>query len=121
MKKLFAALSLAGLLVAEGCASLPVGFAEVREIKAAPASFDGKEVKLKGRLKVLAKVPLIDTALYALDDGTGEIMVIPAEKFLQVDQGTIAISGVVESMAILGGSGFGLHIRDARKLSILGN
>lgn len=121
MKKLFVVLSMAGLLVAGGCASLPVGFTEVREIKAAPANFDGKEVKLKGRLKVLAKVPLIDTALYSLDDGTGEIMVIPAEKSMPVGQGTVAISGVVESMAILGGSSLGLHVRDARKLSILGN
>lgn len=121
MKKLFAALSVAGLLVAGGCASLPLGFTEVREIKAAPASFEGKEVKLKGRLKVFAKVPLIEVALYSLDDGTGEIMVVPAEKSLPVDQGTIAISGVVESMAIVGGSSLGLHVKDARKLPILGN
>lgn len=121
MKKLFAALTVMGLLLAGGCASLPVGFTDVREIKAAPANFDGKEVKLKGRLKVLAKVPLIEVALYSLDDGTGEIMVIPAEKTLPVDQGTIAISGVVESMAIVGGSSLGLHIKDARKLPVFGN
>jgi hypothetical protein len=121
MKKVLAALSVAGLLLAGGCASLPVGFTEVREIKAAPASFDGKEVKLKGRLKVLAKVPLMEVALYSLDDGTGEIVVIPAEKTMPIDQGTVVISGVVDSMAIMGGSALGLHIRDARKLSILGN
>lgn len=119
MKKILMLASLVGLLW--GCASLPLGFTEVREIKAAPASFEGKEVKLKGRLKVLAKVPLIEVALYSLDDGTGEIMVVPAEKSLPVDQGTIAISGVVESMAIVGGSSLGLHVKDARKLPILGN
>lgn len=121
MKGFFAALSLVGLLVAGGCASLPLGFTDIREIKAAPASFDGKEVKLKGRIKVLAKLPLIEAALYALDDGTGEIMIIPADKSLAAEQGAVAISGVVDSVAVVGGTSLGLHIKDAKKLSVFGN
>ena len=45
-----AGFSLATVMLA-GCDYLPFGYTPIKDIVAAPANFDGKEVKLKGKVK----------------------------------------------------------------------
>lgn len=115
MKKILLAVICAGLLGLSGCDYLPFGFTPVKEIVASPAQFEGKEVRVKGKVKDITKVPLLDLHLYVLDDGSGEVTVVTSESLPAVDE-TVALKGVVESMAIMGGESIGLRIKETKRL-----
>lgn len=104
-----------GLAALVGCASLPFGYTQIREITAAPASFEGKEIKIRGKVKSLTRIPLLEIGMFTLDDGTGEIAVIPAGT-VPAEQEVVTISGKVESLAIIGGRSIGLHIKETGRL-----
>src|ERR1700741_505065 len=80
-RTLCCAFLVAGAVALGGCDYLPFGFTPVKEIVSAPAQFEGKEVKLKGRAKNTVK--LLGVQIYKLQDDTGEIAVstnaLPAE------------------------------------------
>ena len=67
MASLFAAAALAG------CDYLPFGYTAIRDIVAAPANFEGKEVKLKGKVTDITRVPIVELKSFALNDDTAEI------------------------------------------------
>lgn len=98
-----------------GCASLPFGYTQIHEIAAAPASFEGKEIKVKGKVKSLTKIPLLEISMFILDDGTGEMLVIPAGT-MPAERDSVALSGRVESFAIIGGRSIGLHLKETKRL-----
>lgn len=102
------------LLVLSGCNYLPFGQTPVKEILAAPAQFEGKEVRVKGKVKEITKIPLVDLNLYVVDDGSGEVMVIAHDKLPAVND-TVSVSGVVESAAIIGGQSLGLRIKETKR------
>ncbi len=112
MKKV---LLLAGLLALGGCVYLPVGYTSIKEINEAPANFDGKEVKVKGTVKDLTKIPFLDVKQYVLDDGTGEILVI-TEGTLPAERETVVVRGKVESPVIVGGQALGLHLKEIERV-----
>jgi hypothetical protein len=116
-KWMFVALALA--LLATGCNFIPFGFTTIKEISDAPANFDGKEIKLKGTVKSVTKVPMLDIKLYMLEDGTGQVTVIPSGD-MPGENETIAISGIVENVAIIGGKSLGMHIKETRRLPTFG-
>src|SRR4030042_395730 len=107
MKKILLGVILAGLLALSGCDYLPFGFTPVKEIVTSPAQFEGKEVRVKGKVKDIVKVPLVDLKLYVLDDGSGEVTVMTGENLPAVNE-TVSLKGVVESMATMGGESIGL-------------
>jgi hypothetical protein len=115
MKKILSLGLLLWLAALVGCASLPFGFTKISEITAAPASFEGKEIKIKGKVKSLTKITLLDISMFTLDDGTGEILVIPSGA-PPAEQETVAISGKVESVAIIGGRSMGIHFKEIKRL-----
>lgn len=104
-----------GLAALAGCASLPFGYTQIREITAAPASFVGKEIKIRGKVKSLTRIPLLEIGMFTLDDGTGEILVIPAGT-VPAEQEVVTISGKVESLAIIGGRSIGLHFKETGRM-----
>ena len=115
MKKMLLGVALAGLLALAGCDYLPFGFTPVKEIVTSPAQFEGKEVRVKGKVKDIVKVPLVDLKLYVLDDGSGEVTVVTGESLPAVNE-TVSLKGVVESMAIMGGESIGLRIKETKRL-----
>ena len=115
MKKMLLGVILAGLLALSGCDYLPFGFTPVKEIVTSPAQFEGKEVRVKGKVKDIVKVPLVDLKLYVLDDGSGEVTVVTGENLPAVNE-TVSLKGVVESMAIMGGESIGLRIKETKRL-----
>ena len=115
MKKMLLGVILAGLLALSGCDYLPFGFTPVKEIVTSPAQFEGKEVRVKGKVKDILKVPLVDLKLYVLDDGSGEVTVVAGENLPAVNE-TVTLKGVVESMAIMGGESIGLRIKETKRL-----
>ena len=112
-----AALALAGALAAvimtAGCDYLPFGYTPIREITAAPGQFEGKEVKIKGRVKNVLK--LLGVRAYSLQDDTGNITVV-TEGQLPAENSEVALRGVVKSAAIIGGSAIGLKVDETKRL-----
>ncbi|HSQ02946.1 MAG TPA: hypothetical protein VLN59_02850 [Burkholderiales bacterium] len=103
------------LLAFAGCESLPFGYTSIREIVAAPGQFDGKEVKLRGTVTGGLKVPVIDIKGYTLRDDTGEIPVL-THGTLPATNARVALTGVVKSLAIIGGESLGLRVEEIKRL-----
>lgn len=98
-----------------GCEYLPFGYTPVKDIVAAPANFEGKEVKLKGQVKDLTKIPLLDLKSFVLQDKSGEIA-ITTKGNLPAMNDEVALTGTVASTAIIGGQALGLHVREIKRL-----
>jgi cytochrome c-type biogenesis protein CcmE len=103
-----AALLLTVLLLA-GCDYLPFGFTSVTEILAHPTSFEGQEVKIRGTVKDVTKVPILDLKVYTVQDHGAGIAVFTNGTLPAVGQ-TVTVKGKVESTAIINGQSLGLHI-----------
>jgi hypothetical protein len=116
MKRTLLGAALAGLLILAGCDYLPFGFTPVKEIVSSPARFEGKEIRIKGKVKDILKVSLIDLKAYVLDDGSGGVVAVIARDSLPEVNQTVTVRGVVESMAIVGGQSIGLRIKEIRRL-----
>jgi uncharacterized protein YdeI (BOF family) len=91
-----AAFALVSAIALVGCAS---GYTRVREIKAAPDSFVGKEVSLQGTVGRVVDPARADA--YLLRDGSGEIMVVTRGK-LPAPESEVALRGVVKSVVTRG-------------------
>ena len=106
-----AALALAAALSLAGCDYF--GFTPIKEIVATPAHFDGKEVKIRGRVTRVAKVLAMKG--YNLRDETGEITVITYGK-LPAENDEVSIKGKVTSSVIMSGSAIGLRVEETQRL-----
>lgn len=113
MKRIWMGAILLGLLLS-GCDYLPFGQTQVKEIVAAPVQFEGKEVRIRGKVKDVTRIPLINLSMYIVDDGSGEITVLAQDKLPAMDE-TVNVRGVVESAAILGGQSIGLRIKELKR------
>lgn len=114
MGKLLLSSLLAGVLALGGCDYLPVGTTPVKDILAAPAGFEGKEVKLRGTVKEVTKVPFLDIRQYVLSDGGDEIVVVTSAD-LPAEKSTVLVKGKVESALIVAGQPLGLHLRETAR------
>ena len=106
-----AVLALAGMLSLSGCDYF--GFTPIKEILAKPAQFDGKVVKIKGRVTRVAKILAMKG--YNLRDDSGEITVITYGK-LPAENDEVAIKGKVMSAVIMSGSAIGLRVEETQRL-----
>lgn len=107
------ALLIAVLLLA-GCDALGLGVTPIREVTTAPANFEGKEIRLKGRVVSVTKVPLLDMKAYTLRDDSGEITVTTQGALPAVND-AIGVSGTVKSAAIIGGQSLGLRVEEVKR------
>jgi hypothetical protein len=106
-----AALALAAVLSLVGCDYF--GFTPVKDIVAAPAQFEGKEVKIKGT--VGSPVQLLNLRTFAVKDETGEIMVT-TNGSLPPAGAQVAVKGTVKSVVIVGGKSAGLRVEETQRL-----
>ena len=102
----------AASLALGGCDYLPFGFTPVKEILSAPAQFEGKEVKLKGRVKNTVK--LLGVQVYKLQDETGEITV--STSALPAENAEVVVKGIVKSAVIVGGESLGLRVEEIKRV-----
>ncbi|MBI2311937.1 MAG: hypothetical protein HYU77_05485 [Betaproteobacteria bacterium] len=109
-----AALALAAGLLG-GCDSLPFGYTPVKEILAAPASFEGREVKVKGTVTDVTRIPLVNLQSFVLQEEGAEITVVTEGK-LPAKGERVASKGTVTSAAIIGGKSLNLRIREIERL-----
>jgi hypothetical protein len=103
------------LLVSAGCQYLPVGLTSVKDILKNPAAYDGRQVKVKGTVSGITKIPLIDEKFYLLSDGGAQIAIVTNANTPPANSKVIVI-GRVENVAILNNQGLGLHIRELKRI-----
>jgi hypothetical protein len=94
-------------LAAITMASCALGYTRVREIKAAPESFIGKEVRLQGTVRKAVDPARPDA--YLLRDGSGEIMVVTRGE-LPTQDSEVALRGFVRSV-VTRGAGWSVDLR----------
>ncbi len=102
------------VLLLAGCDALPFGVTTIKDITAAPANFEGKEVKLKGKVASVTRVPLLDLQAYTLRDDTGEIT-ITTQGALPAVNDAVGLRGLVKSAAIIGGQSLGLRVEESKR------
>ncbi len=101
-----------GLLA--GCAQIGIGTTNVADIKRSPTSFEGKEVVVKGTVREVTKLPIVELKSYVIGDSTGEITV--TTKSPPPAKGDkLVVRGQVASAAIVGGHSFGLHLAERER------
>lgn len=105
---------IAAVLWLAGCDALPFGVTPIRDITAAPANFEGKEVKLKGKVAGITKLPLLDLKSYTLRDDGGEITVTTQGALPAVND-AVGVRGTVKSTAIIGGQSLGLRVEESKR------
>ena len=98
-----------------GCDYLPFGYTKIGEIVAKAAQFEGREVKIRGKVTDASKIPLLNIKSYSLQDDTGTIIVITSGSLPAMGQ-EIGIRGIAENMLIVGGQSFGLTLKETARL-----
>jgi RecJ-like exonuclease len=106
-----AALALMAVLAFAGCDYF--GFTPIKDIAATPAQFEGKEVKIRG--KVVNPVQLLGLRTFTLRDETGEITVSTGGA-LPAEGAEAAVKGTVKSAVIVGGKSLGTRVEETQRL-----
>ena len=96
-----------------GCDYLPFGYVTVKEIAEAPAAFEGREVRIKGKADNATSV--MGFRAFILRDDSGEILVV-TEAELPAPGQPVAVKGKVRSAMIIGGSSVGLRVEETKRL-----
>jgi len=106
-----AALALAAALSLAACDYF--GFTPIKDIAAAPARFEGKEVKIKGKAE--SPVQLLGVRTFTIKDEGGDITVSTSGS-LPAAGAEVAVKGTVKSAIIIGGKAAGLHVVETQRL-----
>jgi hypothetical protein len=97
-----------------GCDALNVGYADIGDILKDPTRFDGKEVKIKGEVADVLKVPFVETKIYSIKDGTGKLLVVTSAG-LPAMGAQVRVRGTIQTVAIIGGQSLGLHLTESER------
>src|SRR5438045_3170615 len=103
--------ALAAALLLAACAHVGIGTTSVADIKRSPASFEGKEVSIKGTVRDVTKVPIVELKSYVIADSTGEITVT-TKRDPPAKGEKLVVRGEVSSAAIVSGHSFGVHVAE---------
>jgi hypothetical protein len=106
------------LLLLAGCDYIPSGYIPIDDIHQSPGRYEGKEIKVKGKVTNISKLPFLKTKNYTLRDETGEITVFTEDTLPPMDE-TIAIKATVKAMAIIDDQTVGLRLEEVKKLPTL--
>ena len=101
-------------LVLPGCDYLPFGYTPAKEITSNPASFEGREVKLKGRVVDVVRLPVLGQA-YTLEQDGAQLFVVTRGELPAV-KSEVALKGMVRSVAIIGGKALGTQVEETKRL-----
>lgn len=104
-----------GLLVPlalSGCEGL--GYTNIGDVLGNPSQYDGKEVKIRGKVIDVMKLPFLETKLYVVKDDTGEILVVTTAGTPAMGS-EVRVRGVVDTTAIIGDKSVGLHLRESQR------
>ena len=74
-KSIVACIAVGTGLAAAGCASVGIGVTNAGDIRRNAASFEGREVTVRGTVNEVTKLPITEVKSYTVLDSTGEIRV----------------------------------------------
>jgi hypothetical protein len=111
-ERVVAALCLCAALA--GCDYLPFGYTPAKEIAANPAAFEGREVKLKGTVVDVMKLPVLGQGYLLEQDGAQVFVATQGE--LPAMKAEVALKGTVRSAAIIGGKALGTRVDESKRL-----
>lgn len=97
-----------------GCERLEFGYTKISDLQKDPSQYDGKEVKIKGKVIDVMKLPFFETKLYMVRDDTGEILVTTGTTTPGMDT-EVRVKGMLDTMAIVGGKSIGLHLKESQR------
>lgn len=97
------------------CTALGIGITHIGEIVANPSRFDNVEVRVKGKVTNVNKMPLLGLKLYTLRDDTGEMTVVAAGDTLPALDSTVVVRARVETAAIVQGEALGLRLTEVER------
>jgi hypothetical protein len=98
-----------------GCDYLPFGFTKIGEIAAKAPQLEGREVKIRGKVVDVNKIPLLKIQSYVIEDDTGSIVVVTQGSLPAIGE-EIALRGTAESILILAGQSFGVTLKEMKRL-----
>ena len=111
-------ISVLALAAVAGCDYLPFGYTNIGDVVAKAPQFEGREVKIRGRVANSNKIPLLNIKSYSVKDDTGEVTVITSDS-LPAEGEKIAIRAVAQNMLVVGGQSFGLTLKEVARLPTL--
>ena len=91
-----------------------IGVTPIKEIVAAPANFDGKEVKLRGMVKDTTRIPLVNIKSYVLKDDSGEINIHTEADLPRMNE-KINVKAKVQNVAIIKGESIGTTLTEIER------
>lgn len=98
-----------------GCAYVPFGYTPIKDIVENPAHYANKEVKVKGDVSDVTKLPFLDTAFYTLTQDNYQI-VVTTQGTAPATNSRVVVVGTVENVAIIGDESIGLHLREIKRV-----
>ena len=103
------------LFLLASCDSVTPKKLTIGEILKDPTSYEGKEIKISGKVIDVLKIPLVDVKLYVVDDETGSITVVTEGNTPGLNK-RVKIKGVIDNLAIAGGQSIGIHLKEIKRM-----
>jgi hypothetical protein len=108
---------LLGVLVAlslSGCEQLDYGYTQIGDLLKNPSRYNGMEVKVRGTVTGVVKLPFFSVKMYTIKDDTGEVPVLTYDTLPGLDA-EVRVRGALQTMAIVGKDTIGLHVREIKR------
>lgn len=86
------------------------GATDISDLLSNAEQYDGKEVRVRGTVRNVVRIPLVDIRLYNVDDGTGEVVVLTSGA-LPSRGDRVTVKGTFSSLGSVNGQSVGPHIR----------
>jgi len=102
------------LVTLTGCDYLPFGYTGIKDVMQNPANYEGKEIKVKGIVANVLKIPFVEIKLYTIKDEGAELTVLTDLQLPGTNQ-KIAIRAIVDNTAIIGGESIGLKLKEIKR------
>jgi hypothetical protein len=107
--------ALLAVLFLAGCSQLGVGFTKIGDLLANPQKYSGQEVRVRGRVTNVIKLPFVATKIYSIRDDSGEINVRTDHDAPMVGPTEVHVKGVLDVVATIGQQNVGLHLREVER------
>jgi len=114
MRRLLGVGALSTLLLLLGCNQLGIGFIKIGDLLANPQKYSAQEVRVRGRVTNVLKLPFVATKIYSIQDDSGEINVRTNRDAPMVGA-AVRVKGVLDTVATIGDQNVGLHIREVER------
>ncbi len=102
------------LALLSACNRLGFGYTPISDIVQKAGSYEGKTVKVRGKVGDVVQLPIGGVRYYMLREGDAELMVVPAENVPAMGE-QVSVVGTVSGLAIVGGTNIGLLLTEQRR------